>query len=94
MGSRININLVDLLLNPSIEVHLTTFEHSDEGGTENTARITFLGIKRQTYALDYLIEDGGSVALERDFNFFRNAEEHSDFMRCLFETSVPFQVYH
>lgn len=91
MGSRLYIALNNIVGEPDIEVTLRT-ERFEDGGLAATALVTFTRLGA-SYGMDvYTTSSGAELSL--DFNFFRPPEEHSEFMRALFEHSIPFRVMH
>ena len=101
MGSRIVINFRSLLNDPSIEVEIrSTIRHAGEGESEDedwyiehTAKVYFEAVEEE-FLFDYSLTPTGGVELSRDFNFFRNEEEHRNLMRALYEHGVSFTVHH
>lgn len=109
MGSRINIQLTELLNNPDISVALSTDEINDgedNPGGRNTripiAEVSFgtrwCGVaKNLVYSFDYTAHNG-QVELSADFNWFRyGASEDAPqkrLLRNLYEHGVTFRVTH
>lgn len=103
MGSRISIQLTDLLLEPKVRVTLfAEDEPVNDGedtvvlGTVQHALVEFHSSREQVFVLDAHKHEG-RVTLESDFNFFRQVGPGSYchcLMQELFEFSVPFKVNH
>ncbi len=103
MGSRISISLVDVVSHPKLSVLIeqTPITESDDrvdGEDVETTPTATVRVKSGTrwsdgYDFDLVVHEG-KFTLERDFNFFRSAELHGNFMRFLFEYGICFRVIH
>lgn len=100
MGSRISINLNELICNPRVKISIESEQHKVFPGEtsyiNSTAQVTFLHDAENTnvYTFDLVSgTDKYGASLERDFNFFRHRVQNEPFMRCLFECGVSFQVF-
>lgn len=106
MGSRINIELGDLLHNIKIETRLLTTELADgadnpsgQNTLETTAEVIFhsLSSKQETltFSFDYTLHEG-RVTLSADFNLFRYDDQSPQrkLLRALYENGISFTVHH
>lgn len=100
MGSRISINLNELVGNPRVKISIESEQHKvlpgDTTYINSTAQVTFLHDAASTnvYTFDLVSgTDKYGASLERDFNYFRHSWPNEPLMRCLFECCVSFQVF-
>ena len=97
MGARISIELQGLLNNPGVKL---AFEATAQKGQDETdpdtvsqnVEVSFGSEMNSTQYWFDVVSHNSKVTLEKDFNFFRDEKRHGEFMRCLFEHSVPFTV--
>lgn len=104
MGARIIMSMADFLANEGVEISIAS-TLLDGGGETPDSVESYAIVKYRntsvakddpsaycTWALYAQADQGGSISLESDFDFFRETERHAEHMRMLFENSIPFQV--
>lgn len=104
MGSRLNIELTDLMSRTEISVKLYQVDLGEVEGDEptgvlyeNLAKVSFFDTDGE--AVEFVLDSDpheGKVTLSCDFNFFRYAPGDSKLklLRLLYEHSISFTVHH